>query len=36
MTYNDWIMAVVIEDLGLSEDEIMQLEDILEGGENDD
>lgn len=33
MTYNDWIMAVVIEDLGLSEDEIMQLEDILEGGD---
>lgn len=33
MTYNDWIMAVVIEDLGLSEDEIAQLEDILEGGD---
>ena len=33
MSYNDWIMAVVIEDLGLSEDEIMQLEDILEGGD---
>ena len=33
MTYNDWIMAVVTEDLGLGEDEIMQLEDILEGGD---
>ena len=33
MTYNNWIMAVVIEDLGLSGDEIAQLEDILEGGD---
>ena len=31
MNYNEWIMAVVAEDLGLSDDELMQLEDILEG-----
>ena len=33
MNYNEWIMAVVAEDLGLNESEIAQLEDILEGGD---
>lgn len=32
MSYNEWIMAVVAEDLALSDEELMQLEDILEGG----
>ena len=32
-TYNDWIMDVIINDLDLNDDEIMQLEDILEGGD---
>lgn len=31
MNYNEWIMAVVAEDLCLSDEELMQLEDILEG-----
>ena len=33
MNYNEWIMAVIEEDLGLSESEPAQLEDILEGSE---
>ena len=31
MTYEDWIIEVVTEDLGLNDDEILQLEDIVYG-----
>lgn len=33
MNYNEWIMAVIEDDLGLSESELAQLEDIIEGSE---
>lgn len=36
MDYNEWIRETLIKDLCLSEGEIEQLDDILEGSDEDD